>query len=740
MQRDKEREEEHLLKVLGEIERQIRSRKGTLESIKRAEIVARRAAWEELPRNVTSFEDLVELSQDRDRAKNAKTFYKISSRSLDRLKRALFSPYFARIDFQADGKKQPLRIYIGVSSVQEESSGEYLVYDWRAPVSSMFYDYEPGPAQYFSPAGTVSGNMLLKRQFKIENGALLYMFDSSVTIGDEVLQKALAESTDGHLRTIVYTIQREQNRIIRDEKHRVLLVQGPAGSGKTQIALHRAAYLLYKHRGTLNSDNIAIFSPNRVFADYISGVLPELGEYNVGQMTFGAYAKSILPEARRVEDANDQIEYLFSTNRGGSRDDRILGIRHKASKRFMDHLQEYVSKLQRTLPFRDITFSGQTIMSKEEQRALLTSEYTYLPFFRRLDKMRRRVLWLIEGKRKEREAQVKKELSKDPLYAGYYDSDLKSMSRQRVQEEIAPIRDYLSSLIPGTCLDIYKRFLREESHPFPVSWTFRTLDMGLIPYEDTGPLLLLKGMLEGFPERDIRHVIIDEAQDYTLVQYEAIRRSFPSASFTLLGDLQQIVNPYMNVGTYEDLRSLFNGEETASVTLRNTYRSTYNITRFCRGILPAPGDAQPMDRPGEMPQVILIKEGDDVADLLSRDIEKVGEKGLRSLAVICKTAAQSKDVHTMLKTRVKGLKLLSKSSRRFQSGLVILPAYLAKGLEFDAVMVYGADDSNYSEPGDEHLLYIACTRALHSLHLYARGKLSPFLPAPDPDLYILRWR
>lgn len=754
LQENRDYETRRLHMVLEEVKGQIDKRKEAIRKAEQVRITTQKAAWEELPRNVMGFEDLIELSQERDRARNARAHYDLSMRMLQRLEKALSSPYFARIDFEPaldSNGTGALQIYIGISSIQDSRSGKYLVYDWRAPVSSMFYDYEPGRASYLSPRGPIAGDLLLKRQFRIDQGKILFMFDSSVTINDEILQETLAGSTGGRLRTIVYTIQREQNRIIRDNAHRVLIVQGPAGSGKTQIALHRAAYLLYRHRQTLRSENMAIFSPNRIFADYISGVLPELGEYNVGQTTFAGYARKSLPEARYVEDVNDQIEYLLSSRGRMEHLVRVAGIRFKSSGVFLDLLKAFPLQLEESLAFRDIVFSGSVVASQRELESLLSSEYTYLPLFRRIDKIKRRVLWLLEDLRKERESEIKKELSGDPDYISFFDSDLKAISRQKVRDEMQPIVDYLESLDPGSLVDIYSRFLSEAAVCGQASrdiqevswkeiqtWTMRMLDTGLVPYEDAAPLLLLKGLLEGFPENNIRHVIIDEAQDYTLAQYEVIHRSFPSGSLTILGDLQQAINPYMNIGNYENLNDLFGDNHGVFLELRNSYRSTRQITEFCQAILPGDNKVEPMDRPGQLPVVVQTCRNYSLLDAVASDIRSMHDQGFRSIAVICKTASESEETHRQLKQRVKGLQLLSRSGRRFKSGHVVIPSYLAKGLEFDAVMVYRAGKDSYFHEGDDRLLYTACTRALHKLHLYCEGELSPFLPSPDSGLYELR--
>ncbi len=744
--------------VLKEIDTQASDSKQALERAKETRLTNEKAAWEELPRAITSFDDLVEVSKQATTSKNAYEYYLLSQRMLERLERMASTPYFARVDFVPDrGQRSksycPIQVYIGLSSLRDSQSGDYLVYDWRAPVSSMFYDCELGKASYVAPAGVVSGELLLKRQFRIANGELLFMFDSSLQIDDEILQETLAQSKGGKLQTIVYTIQREQNRVIRNEASKVLIVQGPAGSGKTQIALHRAAYLLYKHKQTLCPEHITIFSPNRIFSDYISGVLPELGEHDVGQITFADHARNCVPEAKYIEDANDQIEYVLSRGHSPEYCARVAGIRLKASRAFLDVVKGYPDYLEKSFEFQDINYNGSLVVSKEQLSQLLHREYSYLPLFRRLDKIRRRVLWLLGPVRKKRVTEVKDQLTNDPKYAGFFESDLLAISRQKVNDEFAPIVDCISSWDLGSSWDVYRRFINDAHVACEVlkeqqatgmthsvwddirNWTTKMLNVRLIPYEDVAPFLLLKGLVQGFPEQDMRHVIIDEAQDYTVAQYEVIRRAFPLASMTILGDLNQAINPYMNIGDYGNLDEVFANDRLSFIELRNSYRSTRQIAEFCQAILPGDEKAGFLDRPGSLPRVTQVGAVSDLLPQIEADIRSLSMQGFESIAIICKNAPQSAEVYRQLSRRVKDIRLMAGTDRFFQSGKVILPSYLAKGLEFDAVIIYIAEENQYSRPGEERLLYTACSRALHCLHLYYEGEISPFLPPIDSGLY-----
>ncbi len=467
--------------VSNEIQKQANEVKQALERAKTIRFTTEKAAWEELPRAITSFDDLVEVSKQATTSKNAYEYYLLSQRVLGRLERMALSPYFARIDFVPDREQHskssgpfdcggsstvqschcPMQIYIGLSSLRNSDSGDYLVYDWRAPVSSMFYDCELGKASYAAPAGVVSGKLLLKRQFRIVKRELLFMFDSSLQIDDEILQETLAKSNAGKLHTVVYTIQREQNRVIRNEAANMLIVQGPAGSGKTQIALHRAAYLLYKHKQNLSPKQIAIFSPNTIFSDYISGVLPELGEHDVRQITFVGYARNRVPEAKYIEDANDQIEYVLSHAQGPEYCTRAAGIKVKASRAFLNAIKGYPRYLENSVEFQNINYNGSLVVSKEQLSQLLHREYRYLPLSRRIDKIRRRVLWLLRPVRKKRVSEVRDQLTKDAKYAGFFESDLLAISKQKVNNEIAPIIGRISSWDFGNAWHVYLRFIND---------------------------------------------------------------------------------------------------------------------------------------------------------------------------------------------------------------------------------------------------------------------------------------
>ncbi len=782
---DRQYEETRLQTVLHEVSRQMEERRAQLEREWEDQVATAKFQWEEeLPTAVRDFEDLAVLAAENQRMGPVRQYYNLSLGILRNLEKMASSPYFGRIDFKVSSTGKIVQVYIGISSLVHKKTGTHLVFDWRAPVSSMFYDYELGPAQYDSQRGVIRGDLLLKRQFKIEDGRLLFMFDNSLTIDDDVLQEVLSKAQGDHMRTIVNTIQKEQNQVIRNEKHRVLVVQGVAGSGKTSIALHRAAYLLYKHRDTMRSESIVIFSPNRVFNDYISEVLPELGENNVSQTTFRDFSQDALDSRVSIEDVHDQLEYMLTArspvlasqvyDRTGDPGwtearyhARLSSIQWKSSPQFVQGIKNFARLLENEDPgFQPITHRGKIIISKEELHGLLKTDYAYLPLHKRLDKIRRRVLWLLEPIEAERRKEIAKLMGDDPNYAGYFEADIRLFARQKTSEEFHPIRAKLNSWTIRDVLQEYIRLFRDDRAFSEVFGSLDNMDKirqdtvsnlsrGFVQYEDLAPLLLLKHLVEGFPEKPVntqerfgqrarkvqpiaysqaRHVIIDEAQDYSLPQYEVLKRAFPNASMTVLGDVNQSLHPHYAISGYQMLDSVFAPQQPTVVSLHKSYRSTREISQFARMILPEGETMETIDRPGPLPVVVMTH---SPLKQVAAEIPALVAEGLKSIAVICKTARESQLMYENLRRTLENVKihLVRAKDTKFVRGVVVIPSYLAKGIEFEAVLVCDADKDHYAHPDDRKLLHMVCTRALHRLFLYCSGEPSPFLAKVDPSLY-----
>lgn len=604
----------------------------------------------------------------------------------------------------------------------------------------MFYDYEIGEANYKCPKGIIDGKLTLKRQYKINNGEIEYMFDSSLKIDDEMLQDILSKSTDSKMKTIVTTIQREQNKVIRNEEYKNLIVQGSAGSGKTSVALHRIAYLLYKYRDKITPRNIVIFSPNEIFNEYISNVLPQLGEDNMCQTTFKEYMHRTLGGELIKEDYCEMMEYILGSKEETSYKKRISNIKYKSSMEFIDVLKQYVTYVEKAdRNFKDIIFRDKLIISSMDLQKLFFKDYMQLPVKRRLQKIKGRILFLIEPYEKHRIEEVAIEL-KD---SGSYIDKVEIMERSIaiVKNEMKDIYYEINRMTEFDLVGIYKKLI-EKLELFSVSsnteycekrideiksYTLENLKARIFNYEDQPPLLYLKGALGDLPRTsEIKYVIIDEAQDYTPLQYEIFYQLFHHANITMLGDLNQSINPFMNVGDYNNISHIFPKNNTWIINLTKSYRSTMEITRFSRMLLNKEIADEYVERSGDKPLILGFPEEQAIKERLLKDIRLYKERGYKSIGIITRTVKEAAEVYIFLKDKIH-VKAIIKDDDEYISDTLVISAYLAKGLEFDVVLIYNAGNENYSCEEERQLLYTACTRALHVLCIYYSGKRTPLL-------------
>lgn len=609
-----------------------------------------------------------------------------------RLKKLRDSPYFGRVDFAARGSEDPEACYIGIHGFFDDHSKTHLVYDWRAPISTLFYDFETGEAQFHSPDGEVQGEILRKRQLRIREGELELVFESSLNIVDDILQEELARTSDEGMRNIVATIQRDQNAIVRNEDAHTLVIQGVAGSGKTSIALHRVAFLLYRFRDTLSSKDILIISPNRVFAAYISNVLPELGEESIREIGMERLADELLDHEYRFQSFFEQTAALAEKDEDTLRQ----RIEFKASAGFLEQLGEYAAHIEASrFAAVDIRL-GQRIIPD----TFIAECFARHPRISRTERVRR-VLNEIE-------------------------TAIRSEYRYEITpEERRTLRDTLQGMHRGTTLrQTYLGFFDWLKRPqlFQAS-------RGRLEYADVFPLVYLKMRLEGLenPYREIKHLLIDEMQDYTPVQYAVLARLF-SCRKTVLGDVAQSVNPY-SASSIEDVRRALFG--ASFVTLTKSYRSTLEIMNFVQGISPNP-DLVPMKRHGPPPRVMACRTRGAELAAIYKEIAAFRESGQRSLGIICKTDKLARRLSESLSVAKIEHALFDQNSAVFTTGVVVCSAHMSKGLEFDRVLVPGVTESAYATPMDRNLLYVACTRAMHELVLTHIGKHSQFI-SPDND-------
>lgn len=681
------------------------------------------------------------------------------------------SPYFGRIDFAEDGEGGSQRIYLGLSSLVDDTGQDFLIYDWRAPVSSLYYDYQPGAAQYDTPVGTITGTMERKRQYIIRAGHIHSLFDTGLTIGDELLQEVLGQQAGEQMKTIVATIQKEQNQIIRSEGNRLLIVQGAAGSGKTSAALQRVAYLLYRYRDSLQADQILLFSPNPMFNSYVSNVLPELGENNLAQTTFQEYLGHQLGQFFRLEDPFTQMEYTLTAVNEPSYSSRIAGIRFKSTLQYMRILERYVSYLSHTgMIFKNIKFRGETILSAQTIRKRFYSLDPSLSIPHRLETV---VDWLLAELKKRarlerRQPWVEEEiqlLDQEMYQRAYqellrkqsfteetfddYEREQQLLAAQVVQKRFKPLRTGVKQLKFIDIPAIYRKLFTDPSLlsqwrsdiSLPREWeeiavqTAAKINRSQLFYEDATPYLYLKEQIEGFrTNSSIRHVLIDEAQDYSPFQFHFIKRLFPRASVTALGDLNQAIHPHAADTGFTTLSTLYGNEQTKTIQLTRSYRSTRPIVELTRRMLPGGESIQPFNRSGIKPTVTRAADSVDLSAKVGDRIRSLQAAGHRTIAVIGKTAQECRKAWKALKSDIP-LRLIRKETASFEAGTVVIPSYLAKGVEFDAVILYDASHAQYGRESERKLFYTACTRAMHELHIYYIGHKTPFLKEVPVDLY-----
>ncbi|WP_310832911.1 RNA polymerase recycling motor HelD [Paenibacillus pedocola] len=729
----------------------------------------RKDFWEEVTVNFSSPDDLGETStslrQQAQILNERERHHLQSSKALKKYKKLVVSPYFGRIDFSDSGDSGAEKIYLGIGSLMEDN-GTFLIYDWRAPISSLYYDGAPGPAAYETPGGLVNGTMELKRQFVIDNGIIEVMFDTGMTIGDELLQQVLSHSADDRMKSIVATIQKEQNAVIRNDRSRMLVVQGAAGSGKTSAALQRVAYLLYKYREVLQADQMLLFSPNPLFNSYVSTVLPELGEENMQQTTFQMYLEHRLGQEFQLEDVFSQTESLLNAPDGPAAAVRREGIGYKSSVAFLDAIRRYVNLLEHEgMKFKPLMFQGRAVVSKEEMERQFYAYDSNIKLANRIDLM---TGWLLKKiaafSVEERSASWVEDqievLDSSDYQRAYqmtrrkggahdnsfddFDTEKSMLARYIVSQRLKPLRVWTKR---GRFVDVkglYSRLFSDRplmdslngDSVLPEAWaeicamTLDTIAAGELAYEDATPFLYLKELSQGFRTNTlIRHVIVDEVQDYSPFQLEFMRRLFPRAKMTVLGDLNQAIYAQGEVlGDLAGLVSIYGEENTEVISLTRSYRSTYEIVEFTRAMIPGGERIVPFNRRGETPSLTVVNSESELLASVEQDVLNLHAAGYHYVAVICKTAEESADVHAKLQNRLP-VRLVTKETPNFQKGTLVLPAYLAKGVEFDAVIIYDGSDQKYSRENERKLFYTACTRAMHLLHIYSLGQLSRFLPA-----------
>ena len=767
MKSEFQQEQKRLVNVMETISEQMSKLEQETLQRKNEVVNIRKHFWDEIKVNMDTFDDYLEtiigLRQETQALSVSQSTHKHASKRLATLRRMQKNPYFGRIDFLEEGMAAQEQIYIGISSLMDKSGEDFLIYDWRTPIASVYYDYMPGPAQYTTPGGIIYGELEKKWQYLIRDGVLQSMFDTSLTIGDEILQQVLGQGTNKHMQSIVATIQQEQNRIIRHDHGRLLIVHGAAGSGKTSAALQRIAYLLYKYRDRLNADQIILFSPNAMFNSYVSNVLPELGEENMQQVTFQEYLHHRLSKEFDVENPYEQLEYVLTAADSPAYRSRVASIQFKASTRFFEVIKAYRKSLEySSMIFKVINFRGQPILSAEQIAEQFYSSDTSMNFHNRLEKLKdwilkevkeiERVEWKKEWVQDEIELLSNEEYQKARVYLakkqGFaretiadYEMDTKKLAQLIVSRKLKTLRKRIRALQFIDVKEIYKQLFVDPLQmkqwvegETPAEWeaicqdTLQMLEEDKLCYEDATPFLLIKELIQGFQTNSsIRHILVDEAQDYSPFQFEFLKRLFPFAKMTVLGDFNQAIFAHASeMIDFHILSSLYGADETEVINMTRSYRSTKQIVEFTRKLVPNGERIIPFERNGELPVLTQLSERSALHRCITTKVEALRNEGYNSIAIICKSAEESKYAYEAL-SEIEDVKLIKNGTPEYEQGVVIIPSYLSKGIEFEAVIIYNASEQIYGDDSLRRVFYTACTRAMHHLQLYSVGQPSPLL-------------
>lgn len=600
------------------------------------------------------------------KAKYYKKLYKIQN-----------SPYFGKITFEDDeGNKD---IYIGLTYLTKNNDN--VIYDWRSPISSIFYDYENGKCSYEAPGGTIEGYLHNKRQFTIEDSKIKRVFDSKLTIQDEMLQEVLARKNNDYMKNIVNTIQAEQNAIIRNVEDKNLIVQGIAGSGKTSVALHRIAFLLYKIKN-LTSDKVLIFAPNHIFSEYISNVLPELGEENTKETTFSDFLEAYIKEYKDIESFTSFIERYYKKE-----EPYTELIKLKQSNEIIPVIEKYIKNYTKKARFTEEIFNRDLYVPLEKLNYYLTERYNSIPLLERIEEISLKIAEQEFNNNKSKAKQIRKWL------------------KERLNISI-------------DMREIYKNFFKSDEFKeiydkeIPDSYINR-LNEKNISYEDACLFVYMKSLLM-FLGNDylIEQTIVDEAQDYSILEYMLLKKILKRSKFTILGDINQTINPYYEYKSLEELKSVFT-DSVNYIELNKTYRSSPEIIEHANKILGL-NLVSAIRRNTSIP--VEFRTENNLKEQLINDIKNL-KKNNKSIAIITKTDTEATKIYKLLKRDLEELTLIANNSKAFSRELVVIPSYMAKGLEYDATIVYTAKDNEFTYK-ERYLYYVACTRSQHHLIIY----------------------
>lgn len=623
--------------------------------------------------------------------------YKMIDKKLGEFVKLKESPYFGKVGFVDDGYSEEL--YIGRYGLTPEGSYDPVIVDWRAPVASLFYKGMLGETSYKSPQGEIPVDILSRRQLIIKKAKLEGYFDSDINIQDEILQMVLSSNSGEKLKDIVNTIQKEQDEIIRADRNKVVVVNGVAGSGKTTIALHRIAYLLYNFREQL-TDKVLILGPNDIFMDYISEVLPNLGETAVINETFLSFAYKEIGLNEPVRDITSYLEEVLKGN-----EDVISDIKYKSSNKFIEALDKKIEDIEDNyFKIESVRFLNEEIVSIDEIEELFEKHYKYMPIFRRSQKIKRILFSKIKDKRDEKVREInlkaqeeKSKLSADELVIEENNIEFRRRIAIRdIVKEVMKSKSEIEKWIENEgSIEIYKEFMNIET----------------LSYLDLAGILYLMIKLDGKKANtEIKHIVIDEAQDYNMLQFLVLKELTGCRSYTIVGDSNQRLIKAEELPAMLKLKEIFGGFFSL-FELKKSYRSTYQIMEYASKLLDE-NAVVPFVRKGEfdvLETIVPKDDKDDLIDVILNLLEDYQEEKYENIAIITKDKEELNLISPGLKKYINIL-AFSGEDVVYKGGKVLIPSYYAKGLEFDAVIIVDFDENT-----DNLIKYIMCTRALHRL-------------------------
>ncbi|HAT4352943.1 TPA: AAA family ATPase [Clostridium perfringens] len=611
------------------------------------------------------------------------------------------SPYFGRVTFNDLEFDQKDTLYVGRFGVTPEGSYEPVIVDWRAPVASLFYHGSLGEASYTSPDGPIKCDIEGRRQIIVKKGELKGVFDSAIDVKDDILQMVLSNNSSDKLKDVIMTIQKEQDEIIRKERTSNIVVNGVAGSGKTTIALHRVAYLLYNYRKELE-DKVLILGPNGIFMEYISQVLPSLGEVGVKQETFASFALKEMDSELYIMSFDKYLEKILSEDK-----EFIEDAKYKNSYEIIKDLDNLVKEMDKDyFHVEDVKYFGDLVISKEEIEEMFNKHYEYMPLFRRSEKIKRIILSKIKDKREEKVWELNEELRKEkekltPEELLIEENNLEFRRKLRIREIVKEVMDSRAKLDSWISredvLDIYDRFNGNKKE---------------YTINDLAPILYLAIKLEGKKAtKDYRHVVIDEAQDYSPLQFKVVRELTGTKYFTVVGDVNQRLIKYSDLAPMMELGKIFDDVNPEIYNLNKSYRSTYEIMEYANKYLDE-DRIIPIVRHGKPVEEIEFHNNEELSESIIESLKEFSNEGLESIAIITRDKEELEKVYNLISNKVHLVKF-DNEDVLYKGGNVIIPSYFAKGLEFDGVII--VDNGSSKDENEDLIKYIMSTRALHRL-------------------------